>query len=347
MTPPSSLPSPAVSPPPGRRGRLIAVVAWLYLICAIAGWGLLYAGDLWWPATLFLLSPRWLLTLPAVVLLPLAAWGRRRLVPLVILAGILMLVPVSGFCIPWGSLISSPPNGARLRILTCNLHYHVGDAPLLDALIDQVRPDIIAVQEWESNDQPAPLRGQGWWVDWRESLFLASRFPIRSGHQLGRDSEEPEGAVARYDIDTSSGVIHLFSLHLQSPRQGVYEALRKGRGGERVEVETDLRRTQSEQVAREAARVPDPILLVGDFNTPPQSALWRQVWGPRYRDAFEAAGWGWGYTFHGGRTSVRIDHIVVGQGWYVDRCWVGPRVESPHLPVIAELIWADEPRHRR
>src|SRR5262249_28977217 len=95
---------------------------------------------------------------------------------------------------------------------------------------------------------------------------------------------------------------------------------------------------QSRAVAAEAAAVRGPLLLVGDFNTPPESAIFREVWGG-YTDAFTAAGWGWGYTFYGGRTSGRVDHVLAGPAWRCRRCRVAPDLGSPHRPVLADLEW--------
>jgi endonuclease/exonuclease/phosphatase (EEP) superfamily protein YafD len=81
------------------------------------------------------------------------------------------------------------------------------------------------------------------------------------------------------------------------------------------------------------------VLLAGDFNTPPESALFSQLWGG-YTDAFSTAGWGWGYTFRSWKTTVRIDHILAGPGWSCERCWVGPYVGSPHRPVLADLTYS-------
>jgi endonuclease/exonuclease/phosphatase (EEP) superfamily protein YafD len=47
----------------------------------------------------------------------------------------------------------------------------------------------------------------------------------------------------------------------------------------------------------------------------------------------------WSYTFFGGKTAVRIDHILAGPGWRCRRCRVGPDAGSPHRPVIADMTW--------
>jgi endonuclease/exonuclease/phosphatase (EEP) superfamily protein YafD len=99
-----------------------------------------------------------------------------------------------------------------------------------------------------------------------------------------------------------------------------------------------LRRQQLERLAEWADEAPDPVLLVGDFNTPRESWLFRRSLGI-YIDAFTDAGCGWGYTFVGAKTTVRIDHILLGPGWRCQRSWIGPDVGSPHLPVVADLVW--------
>ena len=90
-------------------------------------------------------------------------------------------------------------------------------------------------------------------------------------------------------------------------------------------------------LAAEAARCSGPVLVVGDFNTPPESPIFDEVW-DGYTDAFSAAGWGWGYTFFGTKTMVRIDHILASRAWGVTACRVGQFIGSPHRPVIADLV---------
>jgi endonuclease/exonuclease/phosphatase (EEP) superfamily protein YafD len=292
-----------------------------------------------------LFAPRWLCALPLLVLVP-AAWLLRRnglLVPLALAAGVIA-GPVMGLCIPWRTLLSPTPSGARLRVLTCNLHGSEALAPhRLEALVQGSGSDVVALQEWPEAEASSLGTGPGWHRHATPRLFLASRFPIRRVTDLGLDSYGPRGSVSRYDLETPAGVVHFFSLHLASPREGISETVHENRKGP-AEVRANIARRwqQSEFVARHADGLPGPVLLAGDFNTPPESAIFGRVWGA-YADAFTAAGWGWGYTFAGGRTRVRIDHILAGKGWHCSRCWVGPQVGSPHRPVLADLIWSGLP----
>ncbi len=244
-----------------------------------------------------------------------------------------------GLCIPW-NFFASRPAGTSFRVLTCNMHYERGNRARLEELLAETNPNIIALQEWRMSAPLALLSDPGWHVDQTERLFLASRFPIHRPTVLGLDSNDPEGSLGRYELETPAGRVFLFSLHLASPRQGIDEAIRdNGKGTVTVSSNMALRWQQSENTARQAGQVFGPRLLVGDFNTPPQSAIFRYVWND-YTDSFSSAGWGWGYTFFGGRTMVRIDHILLSKGWSCTNCWVGSDVGSPHRPVIADLIWS-------
>jgi vancomycin resistance protein VanJ len=331
---------------PAGRGRplltrLLWLCAWSYLAVALGLWALLQWADLWWPASIFLFSPRWLCALPLPVFVP-AAWLVRKglLVPLGLAAAV-VAGPVTGLCVPWRLLLSPAPAGPRLRVLTCNLHGSRAVEPgRLEALVQGAEADVVALQEWPEAEASSLGTGPGWHRHATPRLFLASRFPIRLVTDLGLDSYGPQGSVTRYDLETPAGVVHLFSLHLASPRDGVYETLHENRKGPaEVRANSARRRQQSEHVARHADPLAGPVLLAGDFNTPPESAIFRQVWAD-YSDAFGVAGWGWGYTFSGGKTLVRIDHVLAGKGWHCGRCRVGPDVGSPHRPVVADLTWS-------
>jgi endonuclease/exonuclease/phosphatase (EEP) superfamily protein YafD len=222
------------------------------------------------------------------------------------------------------------------------MHYAKRDRSLLERLLAEARPDVVALQEWPGQERHEAFPADEWHVHGAPTLFLASRSPIRSSQELGAHSMRDQGSVYRYELQTEAGTVTLFSLHFASPREGLYELTHDNeKGVDNLQAGTELRWRQSENVVREADEVNGPVILVGDFNTPPESAIFRSVW-RRYTDAFSSAGWGWGYTFIGGRTTVRIDHILAGPGWRCERCWVAPSIGSPHRPVIADLIWTGD-----
>ena len=56
------------------------------------------------------------------------------------------------------------------------------------------------------------------------------------------------------------------------------------------------------------------MLVLGDFNMPPDSAIYRRCWSD-FSNAFDSAGFGFGSTHFTHRTAVRIDHVLAGPGW--------------------------------
>ncbi len=205
--------------------------------------------------------------------------------------------------------------------------------------------DVVALQEWPAAQSSSVGTWPGWHRHATSRHLLASQFPIRRVTELGNSSDGPKGSVTRYELETPAGLVHFFSVHLASPRDGIYVTIHDDRGNADIADNSARRWQQSEYVARNASAVGRSVLLAGDFNTPPESAIFRQVWRD-YADAFATAGWGWGYTFTGGRTMVRIDHVLAGDGWHCRRAWVGPSVGSPHRPVFADLIRIGTAAHR-
>jgi endonuclease/exonuclease/phosphatase (EEP) superfamily protein YafD len=322
-----------------RAGRAVEVAGWLSLAAALTVWVVLRAGDLWAPATLLMFGPRWFFAVPPVLLLPVAVVLRRKALRSVVPALLVAAGPVAGCCVPWGQLGPDPPAGPRLRVLTCNMHYAKVDQGPLDRLVEGARPDVVALQEWRDSAKSDVLLGNGWHVHQVPGLFLASRHPIRRAERHGDGSTGELGSVMRYELDTPDGTVTVFNLHLATPRGGLGALIGFDRRGlDEVRTNGELRWRQSEAVAAEAGRAAGPVLLTGDFNTPPESAIFRRVWS-EYADAFSDAGWGWGYTFRAKWTGVRIDHVLVGGGGRATDCRVGPDVGSPHRPVLADLSW--------
>jgi vancomycin resistance protein VanJ len=338
--PPDSGSGPPDRGRPSRGARLVGVGGWICLALAVGAWALLRAGDVWTLATVLMFGPLPLLALPPAALAAAAAFVNRRALKSLAPALILTVGPVSGFCVPWEQLGADVPAGLRLRVLTCNMHHAKVPAGPLDRLIDETGPDVVAIQEWRDSARSKALAEAGWHTHRDPGLFLASRHPIRRAGRLGDNSTGDRGSIARYELDTPSGPATVFSLHFASPRDGLGEVAKGGGDLERLAANSELRWVQSRYLAAAADGTAGPVVLLGDFNTPPHSAIFRRVWG-RYEDAFSVAGWGWGYTFKARISSVRIDHVLVGAGGRATRCWVGPDVGSPHRPVLADLAWPD------
>jgi vancomycin resistance protein VanJ len=319
--------------------RSIAIGSWLVLACVLSAWILLQFGDDWWLGTLVMFLPRWpWVVLPIFSIVSSAALRRRSLLPALI-SLVVGLGPVAGVCIPWRLQFQEPSAGIGLRVLTCNMHWAKTEPARLDALIRQAAPDLVVLQEWRPTSPSSVLTEDAWFVEDAPGLFLASRHPIERIERIGDDSMGLHGSAMRYELDTPAGIATVISLHLASPREGLGQLADK-RAFTREGLETNRRRRseQSAYIAEEANRVNGPVVVLGDFNTPPESVLFENAW-KGYTDAFGEAGFGWGYTFVNRLTRVRIDHVLVGASGHASRCWVAPDVGSPHRPVIADVFW--------
>jgi endonuclease/exonuclease/phosphatase (EEP) superfamily protein YafD len=327
---------------PGLRSRLtdiLNIVSWLYALMMMSLCIALYClADRWWPATLIMFGPRWIWLLPLAILVPTVVLARRHLLRLMAFTLILGLGPLMGFSLPRPALLANNRAAMNLRLLTCNVHHQYLDAPAFLALVEDVQPDIVVLQECSSRNQKAIFGPGNWHVDTADGFVLASRFPIQHREQLVHESLNTRIAGAyRFDVLTPGGTVHIFNVHLQSPRHGL-EAVIDGywQGADQLQANSDLRWRQSSALREWADQVSGPVLLAGDFNTPVESSIYRRYWS-MYRNAFSTSGIGIGNTHVTRRTGVRIDHILADPGWAFRRCWLGPDVGSAHLPVIADL----------
>jgi len=295
-----------------------------------------FAGDRWWLATMLLFGPRWVWGAPLALLLPAAGWLRPRRWWVVFLGVGIALIPVGGLRVPWRTFTFATSQPC-LRVLTCNIHRQQTDTKSLAKLIAAVHPDVVALQNWSSSH--AAVFGQGGWFMHRDGeLLLASRFPIGRVTQVDQlDEGGWDGSGTCYELQTPWAVVPFFNLHLASPHRYFEDVLESDpTGPEGVRANSACRERQSKLVSDLALAQGPATLLAGDFNTPDDSPIFRRAWAS-FSDAFTIAGWGFGRTFYTRRTAIRIDHILAGPAWRCRRCWVGPTVGSPHLPVIADI----------
>jgi len=322
---------------PTKAVRIVTGLCRIYLAGLIATWLFLWlAADRWWPATVLMYIPAWTFGLPLLLLGPAAVVTRARSMA-VLLAGALVIGPLMGLCVPWRAWLGSDGGGTRVRVLTCNVHYEQTEAVRFRALLDETKPDIVALQYSRGSDHAVFFDPDSWHVRSHGQFCLASRRPIVGMKPYG----DPLTAV-RFDVDTSFGTLHIFNIHLATPRDGLLAVQQEGLAGvPELEANIAERRAQSELITGAIAEVRGPLLIAGDFNTPPESAIYREFWS-NYTNAYSVAGYGWGQTqFTPRRTATRIDHILVGPIWKVRRCWVGPNIGSEHRPVIADLEWTE------
>ena len=97
------------------------------------------------------------------------------------------------------------------------------------------------------------------------------------------------------------------------------------------------RAEQADTVARIIACTPCRHMVCGDFNDTPMSYVYRLM-SRGLRDAFREAGRGYSYTYRGFSNALRIDYVLVPEGYEVLSYEV-PRIDySDHYPVLVRIV---------
>ena len=329
--------------------RWLARGTWAYLALSGIAWLVLWTlADRWWPATLLLFGPRWLLLLPLAVLLPAALALRRTLLAPLAGAALIVLFPVMGLRLGWRSWLDEADAGPALRVVTLNAGGSDALGLELPHRIRDWSADIVALQECGSA-LAGTIRGT---PDWHHHvdgpLCVVSRFPIGEARAVSWDDlagarEQGLGGsshAAEYSIATPYGAVRLVNVHLETARkglEGVFEL-----DFDRVGANATLRAAESRRIRDWLGATESTLVIVGDFNMPVESAIYHRDWSD-FRNAFSKAGTGFGATRDNGWIQVRIDHVLTGDAWRPTRAVVGPVLGLDHRPVIVDLGSAGAP----
>jgi endonuclease/exonuclease/phosphatase (EEP) superfamily protein YafD len=178
-------------------------------------------------------------------------------------------------------------------------------------------------------------------VDARSGVCLASRFPILGVAEMEREALQSaggSGVVVTYTVDPGRGPIGVTIVHLETPRAG-FELIRAGNlraGIPKVDEKSFLRGIELRRASAWVDTLPGPQLVLGDFNTPPESRLFRDHW-RGWQNAFSVAGRGLGGTRLNGWIRARIDHVLASGEWKVEDAWLEEDVGSDHLALGTRL----------
>ncbi len=302
---------------------------------------LLNFADRWWPATVLAFAPRWPLVLPAAMLLPLALLtGQRLWTGIITIAAGLVLSVYMGLRFPFPhTRAEAGDDGVKIRVATFNIRDTALDTPWVRRFITDADADLIALQECKP-DALESGKVAGYHAKYSDTHCLLSRFPITAVDARDRDDAYALGgnaAIVRFGLDVQGRTIQVVLVHLETIRKG-FEALRYERleGVPALEANTALRRWESGVASAWSRRGEGPRLVIGDFNMPVESAIYREYWS-HLKNAFDACGTGYGWTKHTRWYGIRIDHVLMDTGWTCDDAFVGVPGQSDHVPLYATL----------
>ncbi|MFG0331786.1 MAG: endonuclease/exonuclease/phosphatase family protein, partial [Maioricimonas sp. JB049] len=270
----------------------VGVAALLMLISAVS--------EEWWLTAVLTYLPRIPWALPSLLLLVVSLFANRTMAWVNGVAAVLVLGPVMGLSAPVGT-VPSPADGAYvLRVATCNVQGGVGHLAKVLHELDLLDVDLVVAQE-AVRDIGAL---ESHYADWHRvhvgEFWFASRYPIRHlqtfrSEGFNRDTaavvevEGPDGPFRVVNVHQSTARHGLMNLNWHSPftDEGVKDF-------EWYQWQREVEALDTSGFARDQALLA-PTLVMGDFNMPTTSSMFVKFWN-RFDSAFEAAGFGYGYT---------------------------------------------------
>ncbi len=248
---------------------------------------------------------------------------------------------------------SAPPAEREVTVLVFNIRAgkDLAGAENLPRVADLVRStgaDLVLLQEVDRNtqrsgpaDQPAVLaRLTGYSAAFGRTIgfqggdygvAVLSRWPIRRDTLVpllvtappGRTTEgrEQRGVLVAV-VDAPGGPIAVLDTHLDHTGDDAWRL---------QEIATVL------QAARTAVEPGMPVLIGGDLNARPESAVHEQLRGAGFRDAWEGCGAGDAMTFPAGAPDRRIDYLYVEGATRCESARVLASDASDHRPLVFRL----------
>ncbi len=241
----------------------------------------------------------------------------------------------------------SPISSRTLRVVSCNVQHYTPDFGLVLREIQRAKPDLVALQE--ASRPPRLLRDH--FEDWHQvqvrGLWVASKWPLRLLGECQTDLFAHLSGIS-VEVDAPFGKFVLADLHLMTARKSLVELrpleLASGDSqlalaGATVERMQEARQVR-EFVTKHSAEL--PMIVVGDFNMPTSSSVYRAAFGD-FTNAFDSSAWGFGFTapckrFRWWPTNTpwqRIDHILTNDSWQVHECHIGEWDGSDHRLIAA------------
>lgn len=279
-----------------------------------------------------------LLWLPTVLLLPVFLLRRDGLVSALLLPGALaFLLTYGAQFVPRSPAV--PEDGLPLTVLTYNLLYGNRDDATTLAILRDSDADIIALQELDTHH--APLI----------EAALSDVYPHMALHP--RNGTHGQGLLSRYPIVVDDYWQHDFvplplghqRAELVLPdeqRIVVYNVHPVHPGMSNSFFNPTFRSRELAALLERILAEEAPLLWVGDFNMPEQSADYGAITA-HFQDAYRQVGWGMGWTFPAWERTpspfLRLDYVFLSPHWRVMEARVGSRSGgSDHYPLLVEAV---------
>ncbi|MBN8824261.1 MULTISPECIES: endonuclease/exonuclease/phosphatase family protein [unclassified Spirosoma] len=225
--------------------------------------------------------------------------------------------------------------------------------------LSSLKADIACFQEYSPNSQierqyTAKMEKLTCFDKDREiGLALFSQYPIvnRYGHIWDRSNGPDINGFLCADIAYGADTIRVVNVHLWSMGVRTNQAVDALKSGHLIQFTTSLidtfqklkegfehRNEQFLEVESYVAGSRYPVIICGDFNETPIGYSYGKL-RQNFKNAFEEAGQGLGFTLNRHPYCVRIDQQFVSSDWAIKTCQTLSGISfSDHFPVLAQYV---------
>jgi endonuclease/exonuclease/phosphatase (EEP) superfamily protein YafD len=227
--------------------------------------------------------------------------------------------------------------------MTWNVEGLEGNPEGVLAAIRLEAPDVLLLQEVSLARGPDPVpwlrqRLPGWHSVHGADVAVFSPHPLGPARRLALEPTSLGRVALQVPARVSGKTVQIVTVHFNTglPHRGHERAWNHPRRN--MQEAAAVRAAQTDHLVRIVSEARRPLVVGGDFNSPPDSYGCRRLQ-ESLQSAFACAGSGFGWSFPSSQPLLRIDHLFASRDLQVLSCRVLPTSASDHRPLVADFAW--------
>jgi endonuclease/exonuclease/phosphatase family metal-dependent hydrolase len=260
-----------------------------------------------------------------------------------------------GFC--WS--LQRSADEAELAVMTNNIGQN--NRQEFTSFLKSENPDLVLLQEAGGRSARYMAAYPEYKAVERGEFVLLSKWPVKNAGFVALTNEYQGKAAAWFEVETKTGPLIVYSVHVPTPRSELYRSrglglvaalvgtMQDGKSStSRYRGQLDTAWNHRVELTRQLHGYLEtetrPFIVVGDFNMTPNGYLYR-LFADSLKDAFAATGRGFGFTLPGSTRNpltafgpwMRIDYLFAGPGLKPVYARVESDRKSQHRAVVAKF----------